>query len=205
VTADCTAVVSLALDDGDVRERALDHLVAFRASPGPATDVSPHDTSVAGWSWTTDTFGWIEPTSWGLLALRAGRPSATDRIEDAVGVLRDRQCVVGGWNYGSRVVYGVELPPFVETTAVAVLSLHGFDDGLTSSGLDAIRAGWRAEAAGLLSLATACAAFRVTGDAAWTDARAALLAATEGIRTLDTVALSWAAIALGDGVERLQP
>ena len=205
VRADCTAVASLALQDPAVRERALDHLVAFQAAPGIETDVSPYDLSVRGWSWTEGTFAWTEPTAWGLLALRVGRPEATDRIDDAVGVLRDRQCVSGGWNYGTRVVYGVELPPFVETTALAVLALQGHDDQLTGGGLGALRAGWRAEAAGLLSLATACAAFRVVGDPVWKDAREALVAATANPMIPDTVALSWAAIALGDGWERLQP
>ena len=50
----------------------------------------------------------------------AGRPEAAARIADGLEVLRDQECVGGGWTTAERGV-GVAQPPFVQTTAVAVL------------------------------------------------------------------------------------
>jgi len=36
------------------------------------------------WGWTADTFGWVEPTARGLLALRRLRPNTTAPIDDAI-------------------------------------------------------------------------------------------------------------------------
>ncbi|MCL5743679.1 MAG: hypothetical protein M1541_07100, partial [Acidobacteria bacterium] len=39
--------------------------------------------------------------------------------------LLDRRCSDGGWNYGNRRVYKVDLPSFEETTALGLLALRG--------------------------------------------------------------------------------
>ena len=36
-----------------------------------ADSPSKHDTSIRGWSWTENTYSWIEPTSIAILALKA--------------------------------------------------------------------------------------------------------------------------------------
>ena len=40
-------------------------------------------------------------------------------------LLLDRQIPAGGWNYGNREVRGRELLPFGDTTALALIALHG--------------------------------------------------------------------------------
>ena len=118
VTRDETALGALALDPGPSRERALDHVVAYQGHNGDDPYVHAF-----GWPWTEGAHGWTEPTAWGLLALRTLRPSATDRIADALAFFQERECAGGGWNYGSSVTLGVDLPPYVQTTAIALLGL----------------------------------------------------------------------------------
>ena len=119
-----TGLAALALPPGPERERALDHILSTPARKVPSDSVVPHDPSLAGWGWASGTFGWVEPTARALLALRLLRPQATGAIEDAVAFLADRESVDGGWNFGNRFVYDVALPPFGQTTAVALVGLH---------------------------------------------------------------------------------
>src|SRR5258706_177994 len=74
-------------------------------------------------------FSWVEPTAYALIALKKLRPvqgdGRSDRsIAEAERMLYDRACAEGGWNYGNSTAYGVELPPYLETTALALLALQ---------------------------------------------------------------------------------
>jgi hypothetical protein len=82
-----------------------------------------------GWSWTSGTFSWVEPTAYALLALkklRASLPAAQveDRIYQGERLLYDRMCVGGGWNYGNAQVFGEDVPPYPEVTALALIALQ---------------------------------------------------------------------------------
>jgi len=100
------------------------------AAKGVAVEASPViqlDTSLQGWSWIPETFTWVEPTAWCMLALKRwpGDPASTSaRIEEAERVMRDRVCPGGGWNFGNGIVYGHALPAHVPPTAVGVLALQ---------------------------------------------------------------------------------
>ena len=85
-----------------------------------------------GWSWTPESFSWVEPTSYCLLALKKikSRLSATtvkERVEQAELMIYDRMCEGGGWNYGNSAVYGDPLWPYPDITALALIALqdHG--------------------------------------------------------------------------------
>ena len=204
VSDSATALAALALPPGDARERAVDHVLTHRAQPLPANPASPHDPDTRGWGWTSDTFGWVEPTARSLLALHVLRPSADTAIRDGLALLTDRECRGGGWNYGNRVVLGVDLPPYAQTTAAALIGLQGAEPALYARGLDALVRLWPAERGGL-SLAMALAAFRLAGARAEGDARAALAEELDRTALLDdVVALAWAAIATGPGLETLR-
>ncbi len=100
------------------------------------------DHSLTGFPWVPDTFSWVEPTSWAILALRTlqGRLSETERrgrTDEAVELLLDRACVGGGWNYGNRTVLGEDLWPYPDTTAIALLAL------MDAGGHPAVAAGFR--------------------------------------------------------------
>ena len=101
--------------------------VLYRFWPG-ALPVRMNPT-LKGWSWNPDAFSWVEPTAYALLALKKGRtvlsgPDVDARIREGESMLYDRVCEGGGWNYGNTSVYGVNVPPYPEVTAVALLGLQ---------------------------------------------------------------------------------
>jgi hypothetical protein len=199
VSSDDTALTCLALPDGPALERALDHV----ESTAGANAVDGPGAPPYGWSWTIGAHGWTEPTAWGLLALRRRRPAATGRIDDGLAALRARACIGGGWNYGTPESFDVAQPPFVQTTAIALLATVGIDEELTASGQRALRERWRSEDAGFLSLATTAAAFRVLGDVEASEAARLVEHHANAADEPGTVALAWASLALGDGLRAL--
>jgi hypothetical protein len=75
-----------------------------------------------------DTFSWVEPTAWALLAIgrwngRHPTSKASARIEEGEHLLLDRVCLSGGWNYGNAAVLGHDLPAYVSTTSLVLLAL----------------------------------------------------------------------------------
>lgn len=82
-----------------------------------------------GWPWARDTFSWVEPTAYSLLALKHTLPvldrrAAEARISEAELMLYDRMCDGGGWNYGNSNVFGTSVPPYPETTALTLVALQ---------------------------------------------------------------------------------
>jgi hypothetical protein len=201
VNDSATPLAALALGPGVQRERAIDHLETTKARRVGSSDAIPIDPSAVGWGWATGTASWVEPTARALWAFRVARP-ASSAAREAVALLRDRESLGGGWNYGNRTVLGEELAPFAQTTAIALIGLRGSDAELEARGLSALRRLWPVESAGGLSLATALAAFRLL-DAADADAvRVALEDLVDATRLRDdVVSLGWAALALGDGLK----
>ena len=90
------------------------------------TDLNPNLT---GWSWTAGAFSWVEPTSYALIALKQIRGhlktrGISERIEEGEEMIYDRMCVGGGWNYGNSIVFGENLWPYPDTTALALIALQ---------------------------------------------------------------------------------
>jgi hypothetical protein len=189
VIRDVSALGALALGPGPARELAVDRVAAVAGRNGPDPEVTHF-----GWPWTDGAHGWSEPTAWGLLALRTLRPTATDRIADALSMFRERECVGGGWNYGSRETLGVDLRPYVQTTAVALLALGDAEPDLTQRGVSLLEQRWRSEIEGPLSVATASCALRAFGSPEAQRARDAAMAVDPA--GLDTVTSAWLAFAL---------
>jgi hypothetical protein len=84
---------------------------------------------LVGWSWTPNSFSWVEPTSYFLLALKKIRrhlaaKSIAERIQQGEMMIYDRMCDNGGWNYGNSSVYGDRLWPYPDITAIALLALQ---------------------------------------------------------------------------------
>ena len=87
------------------------------------------DNSLQAWPWIPETFSWVEPTSWCLLALKktaaqAPRNGAQARIREADTLLLNRVCTNGGWNYGNAAAFAQDLRPYVPTTAVGLMALQ---------------------------------------------------------------------------------
>ena len=93
-----------------------------------SSTINRQDNSLQAWSWIDGTFSWVEPTACCLLALKRARQVGVGvdgaRISAAEALLYDRCCVSGGWNYGNSNMLGQELPPYVPTTALALLALQ---------------------------------------------------------------------------------
>jgi hypothetical protein len=109
--------------------RLLEGLAAVK---GVKLDTQPgaaQDNALQAWPWYEDTFSWIEPTAWCMLAFKRApdgrRPeSSAARLQEAARLVRNRQCASGGWNYGNGTMLGQDLRPYVPTTAAVVLAMQ---------------------------------------------------------------------------------
>jgi hypothetical protein len=86
------------------------------------------DPTLRGWPWVQGTFSWIEPTAWAILALLRAWPDglprhARERADEGREMILDRTCPGGGWNYGNKIVLGVDMEPYPDSTAAALLAL----------------------------------------------------------------------------------
>jgi len=122
------AVVFERTGRGAARDRALDFLLSVSSKTVANDPNVRQDNTIVGWPWVRDTFGWVEPTAWAVLALgicgRGGHP----RADEGRRFLLDRQIPSGGWNYGNPGVNDRELLPFWDTTGLALLALRGRTD-----------------------------------------------------------------------------
>ena len=195
-----TALAALVLEDSESRTRAVDALTRLQA-PVLRTSSAPGKPVTRGWGWTPRMFGWVEPTSWTTLALKRLRPTERRLVDDGERVLGDRECIGGGWNYGNRTVYGQDLAPYVQTTAVALIALQGsgIAGPLVARGLQLLRARWRDELGGLTTAMTLIALRLIVGDGD-VDAAAARTALIGDLDATvafgDNLALAWATVAL---------
>ncbi len=105
------------------RDSAIRFILEYRSVQAASTPDNDIDTTLIGWPWVSNTFGWVEPTAWALLALElAGKPDHPRAVEGR-RLLEDRCIREGGWNYGNKVVFNHTLMPFWDTTALALLAL----------------------------------------------------------------------------------
>lgn len=135
----CWAFLS-ANENRDALKRGLSWLAAERPGDSGAwwrfirsftsdKKISSQNQSYWGWSWTSGTASWVEPTAYALLVLRASPKEflpakAADRMKLAEAMLFDRMCPGGGWNCGNPMVYGVPGEPQVSTTVWSLLALR---------------------------------------------------------------------------------
>jgi uncharacterized protein (DUF362 family) len=85
------------------------------------------DTERIGWPWALNTFSWVEPTSYAIIALRAAGHGNHPRVAEGIRTLLDRAFETGGANYGNRTVLGQLTTPFPTPTALMLLALQGLD------------------------------------------------------------------------------
>lgn len=162
------ALVAQALGLNALAGRLIDGLIAVKGMRLPPSDSTRQDNSLQGWPWVADTFSWVEPTAWCVIALKRWtrlRPTlaAAARIEEAERLLLDRACAKGGWNYGNPVVLGRALPAYIPTTALGLLALRGrATEPAVRRALDALSTR-RLEERGALALSLARIALTVHG------------------------------------------
>lgn len=95
----------------------------------PERNVIELNPELHGWPWVPDTFSWVEPTAYALLALKKlgpalPHPETYRRIDEGERMLYDRTCRQGGWNYGNSRVLEEDLWPYPDTTALALMALQ---------------------------------------------------------------------------------
>jgi hypothetical protein len=79
---------------------------------------------IPGWSWISNTFSWVQPTSMAVLALKLAGLTTHPRVKEGEVLLLDRACQQGGWNFGNPVVFGSALEPTAVDTAIALFALQ---------------------------------------------------------------------------------
>jgi hypothetical protein len=190
------ALAALALPDGQSSARALSHALANRA-PTVGDYGNEDGDGRNGWGWTNDSYSWVEPTARVLLATKVLRPAEGKARGEALRIIRQRQCVDGGWNYGSTVLKGVDLAGFAQTTAVTLMALQGEAPSLVTPGLRFLEGRWPDEPGGLTLAQTAVALdlHGAGGVSRVTEAIGAAYGKTGFLGNL--LALAWAALATG--------
>ncbi len=86
------------------------------------------DLKLIGWPWAAANFGWVEPTAWACLALRAAGFERHPRVQEGLKLLLDRAFDTGGANYGNRVVLGTRTEPIPGPTAILLAAVQGAVD-----------------------------------------------------------------------------
>ncbi len=122
------------------RDRAIEFILDFRSIKLPNSPENAIDSQLVGWPWAANTFGWVEPTSWALLALKLAGKQHHPRVVEGQRLLADRSLPQGGWNYGNRIVFNHALVPFWDTTALALMALKGSNKDLVNKTLGLLEA-----------------------------------------------------------------
>jgi len=95
--------------------------------------------------WRTPSYGWVEPTSWGLMAeaslLAADLPIESERrlietVPKRVAFLLSRVTKDGAWNYGSVTILGVDVAAMPQTSAVCLTALAAASRAAAKRGIE---------------------------------------------------------------------
>jgi hypothetical protein len=93
------------------------------------SNVNKVNKDLIGWSWVPNSFSWVEPTSYAMIAVKKLRSrlagtQVDERIRQADAMIYDRMCDGGGWNYGNSKVLDYALWPYPDVTAIALIALQ---------------------------------------------------------------------------------
>ncbi len=101
------------------------------------------DSTLIGWPWISNTFSWVQPTAYAVLALKLSGLHAHPRVQEAETLLFDRTCPGGGWNFGNPVMLGRPVAPSIVETAITLLALQDLPKGTDeiSSGISVLEDG----------------------------------------------------------------
>jgi len=108
----------------EVRASSINWLLEWKGKPTDQSEIVPLNASLIGWSWISDTFSWVQPTSHAVLALKLAGLKTHDRVKEAETLLFDRICVNGGWNFGNPIIYDRPIDPTAMDTAIALFALQ---------------------------------------------------------------------------------
>jgi hypothetical protein len=133
------ALLASGVDHRDGNHALIASLQSVKGLALQQSTINRQNNSLQAWPWIDDTFSWVEPTAWCLLALKTsayvGHQINSIRIRDGERLLVDRACRGGGWNYGNSNMLGKELAPYVPTTAIALLAMRDSEEPMIAQGL----------------------------------------------------------------------
>ena len=107
-----------------VQQASVNWLLAWKSNYIDTSYMGGLNGSLIGWSWISDTFSWVEPTSYAVLALKLAGQGRHERVKEAETLLFDRMCQPGGWNFGNPLVLGRPIEPSLPETAIALFALQ---------------------------------------------------------------------------------
>jgi hypothetical protein len=108
----------------DVRKVSIDWLLDWKSQYIETTEVVTLDGTLIGWPWISDTFSWVQPTSYAIFALKLVGLRDHARVKEAEALLFDRICPGGGWNFGNPVILDRPIDPSLSETAIALFALQ---------------------------------------------------------------------------------
>ena len=136
-----TSLATLAMADRDrgaalrgarwllgLKGRKLGLITSLLHRVSPRTMLVRMNPDLQGWPWRKDAASFVEPTAYAVMVLKRLRRELGEAVEarivEAEAMLYDRMCRAGGWNYGNSVVLDVDLPPYADATAIALIGLQ---------------------------------------------------------------------------------
>jgi len=108
----------------ELQGKLIEWAVNAKSQIADKVEEVPLDGKLLGWAWARGTFSWVEPTSYGLIALKLAGKAEHPRVIEGAKLLADRVCDDGGWNYGNHEVMGQHLTSYIPTTALAAMALQ---------------------------------------------------------------------------------
>ncbi len=138
-TSLCVTIAMGRNDWSDATRRGVEWLVGSSGAESSWINVvatkigllkGERNLALKAWPWRPGNAGWVEPTAHALVALKKASvkwPSEdlSERVRMGEGELADVRSRDGGWNYGARRRWGLDLPSYPETTALALVGLQG--------------------------------------------------------------------------------
>ncbi|MGB7875111.1 MAG: hypothetical protein WBL25_12065 [Anaerolineales bacterium] len=112
----------------DVLQVSIDWLLEWKSQYIETTEVITLDVTLIGWPWISDTFSWVQPTSYAIFALKLVGLKKHDRVKEAEALLFDRMCQGGGWNFGNPIILNRSIDPSLSETAIALFALQDVSD-----------------------------------------------------------------------------
>ena len=116
----------------DVRQASIDWLLEWKSQYIETTEVVTLDGTLIGWPWISDTFSWVQPTSYAIFALKLADLGAHGRVKEAEVLLFDRMCQGGGWNFGNPIILNRPIAPSLSETAIALFALQDVPEAATA-------------------------------------------------------------------------
>lgn len=114
----------------EVRQASIAWLLEWKSQYVESTEVVTLDGTLIGWPWISDTFSWVQPTSYAVFALKLAGLKRHERVKEAEALLFDRMCSGGGWNFGNPIILGRPIDPSLSDTAIALFALQDVPDAV---------------------------------------------------------------------------